>query len=101
MVDGFPLPSIVWIHNGTEIPSDDSRITDEVSMDIERTSTFSVTNTSLNDSGEYACIAVSPAFASVGSDLALILIQGQLSFLSHVHSLQLHVQSTLTPHRPS
>ena len=79
VVDGFPLPSIVWTHNDTEIPSDDPRITDEVFMDIQRNSTLSVTNTSSNDSGVYVCIAVSPTFDNVSSDPALVLIQGQLS----------------------
>ena len=81
VVDGFPLPSIVWTHNGTDIPSDDPRITDEVSMDVERMSTLSVNNTSINDSGVYVCIAVSPTFDDVSSDPAVVLIQGQLSCL--------------------
>ena len=76
VVDGFPIPGIVWTHNGTEIPSDDLRITEEMSMDVQRMSAFSVTNTSSSDSGEYVCIAVSPVFANVNSDPALILIQG-------------------------
>ena len=99
MVDGFPLPSIVWTHNDTEIPSDDPRITETVSIDVQRMSTLSVTNTSFNDSGEYVCIAVSATFDNVSSDPALVLIQGQLSFLRYV--LTLSNQSSLIPHRPS
>ena len=102
MVDGFALPSIVWTHNGTDIPSDDPRISETVSMDVQRMSILSVTNTSFNDSGVYVCIAVSPTFDNVSSDPALVLIQGQLSFLRCIlTALLLSNQSSLTPHRPS
>ena len=69
VVDGFPVPSIVWTHNDTELPSDDPRIMDEVSMDVQRTSTLTVISTSFNDSGMYICIAVSTGFANVESDV--------------------------------
>ena len=102
VVDGFPLPSTMWTHNDTEIPSDDPRITDEVSMDVQRMSTLSVTNTSSSDSGEYVCIAVSPTFDNISSDPALVLIQGQLFFLCCVFTvLLLSNHSSLIPHRPS
>ena len=82
--DGFPLPSIVWTHNGTQVDadaSDNTTITEVVST-VQRTSTLTVTSTSFSDSGEYVCVAISAAFPNISSDPALVLIQGQL-FIPH------------------
>ena len=79
--DGFPLPSIEWTHNGTVVQRDDRiTITEVVTMDVALTSRLTVSNTSLNDSGEYRCIALlsTAAFPDVSSTIALVLIQGQL-----------------------
>ena len=78
--DGFPLPSIEWTHIGTVVQPDTVRITitEEMSMDVTLTSRLSVSDTSLTDSGEYRCIAMSTAaFPDVNSSIALVLIQGQ------------------------
>ena len=98
--DGFPLPSIEWTHNGTVVQEDNDRvtITEEVSVEVSLTSRLTVGDTSLTDSGEYRCIAMSTAaFPDVNSSLALVLIQGQpfsqvcayritMSYSSHRHS---------------
>ena len=87
--DGFPVPNITWTHNGTMIDpktSDDITITEVTSMDVEKTSTLTVTNTTLNDSGEYACVVTSAPFPNVSSNPILVLIQGQLSH-AHLHAV--------------
>ena len=85
--NGFPLPTISWTHNGTMVDpetSDDITITEVTSMDVEKTSTLTVTNTALNDSGDYVCVVTSAPFTDVSSDSVLVLIQGQLSH-AHLH----------------
>ena len=77
---GFPVPDIVWIHNGTVVDaaeSDQTSIT-EVSMERQLMSTLTVTNTIFNNSGDYVCNATSSEFDPVISDPVLVLIQGQL-----------------------
>ena len=77
--DGFPLPSIEWTHNGTVVQADDRiTITEVVSMEVSLISRLTVSDTSLTDSGEYRCTAMSTTpFTDVNSSLALVLIQGQ------------------------
>ena len=89
IANGFPVPTITWTHNGTTIDpgtSDDINITEEISMDVEKTSTLTVTNTTLNDSGEYVCVVTSTPFTDVSSDPAFVLVQGQLSHMQ-THTL--------------
>ena len=81
IADGFPVSTIIWTHNGTIIDpgtSDNITITEVTSMDVEKTSKLTVTNTTFNDSGDYVCVVTSAPFTNVLSDQALILIQGQL-----------------------
>ena len=97
--DGFLLPSIEWTHNDTVVQADDRiTITEVVSMEVSLISRLTVSDTSLADSGEYRCIAMSTVpFTDVNSSLALVLIQGQpisqvcvyritMSYSSHSHS---------------
>lgn len=77
--DGFPVPNITWTHNGTIIhpeTSDSVIITEIISMDLQKTSTLTVTNTTFNNSGHYGCEVTSAPFTNVNSDPALVLIQG-------------------------
>ena len=78
--EGFPLPSIIWTHNGTDIDAED------MSMGIELTSTLTVTNTSFSDSGDYTCRAESSEFPAVTSDTVLVLIQGQMFVYNYLRS---------------
>ena len=55
-------------------------------MDVEKTSTLTVTNTTLNDSGEYVCEVTNAPFTDVSSGPVVVLIQGQLS---HMHAYTL------------
>ena len=74
---GFPRPSIEWSHNGTDV-MDGGRINiTHTPSGVNITSTFEVTNTFSNDSGNYSCVAVSTPFSNVFSDTALVLIQGE------------------------
>ena len=74
---GFPRPSIVWVHNETEV-MDGGRINiTHTPSGVEITSTLEVTNTFSDDSGNYRCVAVSTPFSNVSSDTALVLIQGE------------------------
>ena len=84
IADGFPVPNITWTHNGTIIDPEtsDSIIITIISMDVQRTSRLTVTNTTFNNSGDYGCIVTSVPFTNVSSDPALVLIQGQLSHVS-------------------
>ena len=70
--------------------SDDITITEVTSMDVEKTSTLTVTNTTLNYSGEYVCVVTSAPFTDASIAPVLVLIQGQLSH-AHIHS-ELHHQ---------
>ena len=104
--DGFPHPSIEWTHNGTVVQRDDRiTITEEVSMEVALTSRLSISDTSLNDSGEYKCIAMSTAaFPDVNSTIALVLIQGQLfSYVCMYSTTELLFlsQTLLSSHRIS
>ena len=62
-------------------------------MDVEKTSTLTVTNTTLNDSGDYVCVVTSAPFTNVNSsDPVLVLIQGQLSHAYiHLQLLVIHL----------
>ena len=87
--EGFPLPSITWTHNGTDIDaavSSNIAITEDTSMGIELTSTLTVTNTSISDSGDYTCRADSSEFPAVTSDTVLVLIQGQKFVYNYLRS---------------
>ena len=87
--EGFPLPSITWTHNGTDIDaavSSDITITEVTSMGIKLTSTLTVTNTSFSDSGDYTCRVESSEFPAVTSDTVLVLIQGQMFVYNYLRS---------------
>ena len=76
--DGYPIPTIVWLHNSTFV-DEDTEITTEVCMGTAVCSTLSVRFTSFINSGEYLCMAISPVdtFHNVISDAAYIIIQGE------------------------
>ena len=85
---GFPVPDIIWIHNGSVVDaagSDQINITEE-SMERQLMSNLTVTNTTFNNSGDYVCNANSSEFDPVASGPVLVLVQGQLLKLILVHT---------------
>ena len=75
--EGFPLTSVVWLHNSTEV-EENGTICINTTIELFRiTVKITVKNTSLDDSGYYQCIAMSPVFPDIPSDTAYVLIQGQ------------------------
>ena len=74
--EGFPLPTIIWLFNGTEV---NSSLTTSIIMDGYINSlTITITNTKYSDSGSYMCITNSTVFpAPINSDVAYVLIQGR------------------------
>ena len=76
--NGFPRPQIVWLHNETEFEDNDT-IT-ETLYEFDITSTLTITETSFNDSGNYTCIARTAVFDDVTSRVALVLIQGTVTY---------------------
>ena len=78
--EGFPLPTIVWLFNGTEV---DSNVTTSISMGGYINSvTITISNTTFSDSGDYMCIANSSVYPDViSSDVADVLIQGKTVYV--------------------
>ena len=74
---GYPVPSILWFHNGTAV-NESSRITivpqssSRVSLSV-----LSVSTAMATDSGMYTCNASSPEFQTVSSGTVNVLIQGE------------------------
>jgi hypothetical protein len=79
--EGFPTPTIEWLHNSTAVENDNDTVIMKKGNDVTLTSTLTVMNTSFNDSGDYRCIAMSPVFDDVRNREARVLIQGELSLL--------------------
>ena len=77
--EGFPLTSVVWQHNGTEVEENGNIcINNNITAGLYMiTVMITIKNTSLDDSGYYQCIAMSPVFPDIPSDTAYVLIQGQ------------------------
>ena len=75
--EGFPLTSVVWLHNSTEV-EENGTICFNTTIELFRiTVQITIKNTSLDDSGYYLCVARSPVFSDVNSDTAYVLIQGE------------------------
>ena len=74
---GYPVPSILWFHNGTAV-NDSNRITiipqnsSGVSLSV-----LSVSTAMTTDAGIYTCNASSPEFQTVSSGPVNVLIQGE------------------------
>ena len=75
--EGFPLTSVVWQHNGTEVEENDSICIDTIIEWFRITVKITIKNTSLDDSGYYLCVARSPVFTDITSDTGYVLIQGE------------------------
>ena len=101
---GFPVPSVTWLHNGTEVScfrhtgthehqlrsqpfitinfqlQDDGSRTNitEIVGNRSISSTLMIGMAMRNDTGNYICNVSSPLYTSVASEPALVLVQGLL-----------------------
>ncbi len=76
---GFPVPSIMWLHNGSQ--SMNGIITSMSLPSIGGTvSTLNIAMAMVNDSGNYICQALSP-FGSQESAVAILVIQSKYIFI--------------------
>ena len=86
-VNGFPIPSISWFHNSTDIEKDNrSRVTVTTYHLMEQTgqemdfgivvSNLVISNAGVNDTGLYQCQADTRIQDPVVSDEVTILVQG-------------------------
>ena len=79
---GFPVPTISWSHNGTDITITTvprlSVVVQEGTRSILSTLVVNASIVNVNDSGEYVCSASSSiaVFGDATSDRATILVQG-------------------------
>ena len=89
-VSGFPIPSVTWLHNNTEVMEQDSRVNistveyNESSADPiqfgQALSTLMISRPDFNDSGNYACraaIVSIPFYAPVISVNVTVLVQSE------------------------
>ena len=89
-VSGFPIPSIVWLHNKTELNNEASQVTIDIVEYDESTGhpdqfgqafgTLMIRSPNVNDSGDYECQAATssiPIYAPVTSDNATVLVQSE------------------------
>ena len=89
-VSGYPIPSIVWLHNHTQMSKEASRLTID-SMNYNESSdrpdqfgqafsTLVIRSPYVNDSGDYSCQAVDSKidfFAPATSKSVTVLVQGE------------------------
>ena len=81
-VTGFPTPSIVWQHNDSLVTETGHVEINETMSFYQRSSTLTVREAMINDTGNYSCKASISSVASyspVTSEVALVLVQGQQS----------------------
>ena len=77
---GFPVPSIVWLHNGTAVDDTSERIQIiETSSSRSVSSVLVTTMAMTNDSGDYVCNLESALFPTVPGEPVRVLVQGMLS----------------------
>ena len=79
---GFPPPTIVWFHNST-IEDFESFFTEENLNFYTTRSNFTMSVSSLNDSGSYFCRAIIEGFDDVDSKSVIVLVQGQCISVEH------------------
>ena len=79
---GYPVPTIIWTHNGTIVSEDEiDRATIITNMITSRSvmSTLTVSMAAINDSGDYACIVTSSIsdFQNLTAGPVIVLVQGE------------------------
>ena len=84
---GYPVPSILWFHNGTAVnESNRITITPESSSRVSF-SALSVSAAMATDSGTYTCNASSPEFQTASSGRVNVFIQGEYIYFSIMNLL--------------
>lgn len=73
---GFPIPSITWFRDGTEIRGGGQTGITRLSNTIF--TSLRISMATVNDSGEYHCNVSSPLFTAIKSQVAMVVVQGQL-----------------------
>ena len=96
---GYPVPTIIWTHNGTLVNEDEhDRATITRQLIASRTviSALTVSRAMINDSGDYICSAASSIrdFQPLMAGPATVLVQGNISFI-YIYTL------CTASHRPS
>ena len=89
-VSGFPIPSVTWLHNNTEVMEEVPRVNistveyNENSVDLTQFgrafSTLTIVTPNFNDSGDYACRATISSidfYAPVTSDNVTVIVESK------------------------
>ena len=79
---GYPVPTIIWTHNGTLVNEDENdraTITPQWITSRSVMSTLAVSMAAINDSGDYACIVTSSIgdFQNITAGPVTVLVQGE------------------------
>ena len=90
---GYPVPTIIWTHNGTIVSEDENdRATIITNMISSRSvmSTLTVSMAVINNSGDYACIVTSSIsdFQNITAGPVTVLVQGETRtgfFFTYTH----------------
>ena len=100
---GYPVPTILWTHNGTIVSEDENdraTIISELITSRSVMSTLTVSMAAINNSGDYACIVTSSigVFQNITAGPVTVLVQGETrKLVSYTHL----VSSSLLLIRPS
>ena len=94
---GYPVPTIIWTHNGTIVSEEENDRATIISENITSRSvrsTLTVSMAAINNSGDYACIITNSIsdFQNLTSGPVTVLVQGEARTL---------VSSSLVLIRPS
>ena len=79
---GYPVPAIIWTHNGTTVNEEENGRATIISENITSRSVRSTLTVSMavtNDSGDYTCIVTSSIgdFQNITSGPVTVLVQGE------------------------
>ena len=79
---GYPVPTIIWTHNGTIVSEDENDQATIISENITSRSvrsTLTVSMAATNDSGDYACNVTSSIsdFQDITAGPVTVLVQGE------------------------
>ena len=86
---GYPVPTIIWTHNGTLVNEDEhdrATITRQLIASRSVISALTVSRAMINDSGDYICSAASSIrdFQPLMAGPVTVLVQGNISFI-YIH----------------
>ena len=83
---GYPVPTIIWTHNGTLVNEDEhdrATITPQLIASRSFISALTVSGAMINDSGDYVCSVASSIrdFQPLMAAPATVLVQGNVTFI--------------------